>query len=867
MSEKAHKDHIVIHALPISEEFSPRVGGGSKLSPFQGNRLLHGKKLTGEYENAIKQQQNHADSGYRITFLSFPGEELPLSSLEKNSDGEPHLLSSYEEKNADSDTHLPGTTRATIYVPKKRKGYIEKKLQRYTQDAADGKNKLRNSQLVERISAIRPATVRDLWTDATEKFPADDKEHWWEVWLVDSTKTTFTCFQNFVEKYHLQTSGPYLGFSNCSVILVKATINQFEEDNNLLGVLAELRSPQDTAKFIENLTPVDQKCWVDDVLSRTTPAGKNSPTVCILDGGIQREHPLLVASLSKDAVLSARPGLPGQNWLPYPPPLAVRENAHGTEMAGLALYGDLDRAVQSNGPIKLNHRLESVRILPRQGANDPSHYASITASATKVIEESPQGNTHNRTYMMAVTSDKHDDGSVYSEGQPTSWSSAIDALSFGQSIEYQNSEEHFAILTCNPNKKIPRLFIISAGNINLQNKNYTDINPHDESDTEPIGNPAQAWNALTVGAYASDDKIPAKPIYKGYSPVSKDGDLLATSRTSVMFNGSCWPVKPDVVAPGGNYMTSPTGTLDFIPSSGILTTKPVYAGSGFFTLTKDTSAATAQVAAIAASIQAKYPQLRPETVRALIVHSAEWTEEMRKQFNENAETCLRRYGMGVPNAERALYCASNSPTLITESKIRPFWDDPKTKNHNYTSHEMNIHQLPWPEEVLESLGNSIVRLRLTLSYFIEPNPSRRGWKGRYAYPSFGLRFALQRQNETINQLRSRLNGKAPNSGNRSAKRAKEHFILSDKQEHAPGSIHSCIWEGPAIDIAHANAVAIYPTAGWWKERPQFDQSQEGVNYSLIMSLQTEATNVDLWTPIREANAIASHVVASHVEWK
>ncbi|WP_264183783.1 hypothetical protein [Bifidobacterium pseudocatenulatum] len=43
MSEKAHKDHIVIHALPISEEFSPRVGGGSKLSPFQGNRLLHGK--------------------------------------------------------------------------------------------------------------------------------------------------------------------------------------------------------------------------------------------------------------------------------------------------------------------------------------------------------------------------------------------------------------------------------------------------------------------------------------------------------------------------------------------------------------------------------------------------------------------------------------------------------------------------------------------------------------------------------------------------------------------------------------------------------------------------------------------------------
>lgn len=865
MSEKAYKDHIIVHALPSSEEFSPRVGGGNKRSPFQGNRLLHGKRLTDEYESAIEQQRNHADSGYRITFSSFPGEDLPLTSLEKNSDGGPHLLSSYKEKNEDSDVDFTGTMRATIYVPKGHKEYIEKKLQRYTQDAADKKDKLRNSQLIESISVIRTATVRDLWTDAAEEFPTDGKEHWWEVWLVDSRKTTLTCFQNFVEKNHLQTSGQYLGFSDCSVILVKATINQFEEEDNLLGILAELRSPHDTAKFIENLTPSEQRKWVDDVLSRLTLAGKNSPTVCILDGGVQREHPLLVDSLSKDAVLSARPGSSDQRWLPDPPYIAIRKNAHGTEMAGLALYGNLDQAVQSDGPVRLNHRLESVRILPIQGVNDPSHYASITASATKVIEESPQGNTHPRTYMMAVTSDKRDDDSEYSEGRPTSWSSAIDALSFGRSIEYQDNDEHFAILTRDSNKKVPRLFIISAGNIDPQNKNYDGINPHDESDTEPIGDPAQAWNALTVGAYASDDKIPSEPSYEGYSPASKYGDLLATSRTSVMFDGSCWPVKPDVVAPGGNYMTSSTGTLDFIPGSGILTTKPVYAGSGFFTLTKDTSAATAQVAAIAASIQAKYPHLRPETVRALIVHSAEWTDEMRKQFNEDAETCLRRYGMGVPSAERALYCASNSPTLIAESKISPFWDDPKTDNHNHTSHEMNIHQLPWPEEVLESLGNSIVRLRLTLSYFIEPNPSRRGWKGRYAYPSFGLRFALQRRNETINQLRSRVNGKVSNSGNRTARRAKEHFILSDKQEHAPGSIHSCIWEGPAIDIAHANAVAIYPTTGWWKERPQFDQSQEGVNYSLIMSLQTAATDVDLWTPINNANKIISPVTSS-IEW-
>lgn len=60
-------------------------------------------------------------------------------------------------------------------------------------------------------------------------------------------------------------------------------------------------------------------------------------------------------------------------------------------------------------------------------------------------------------------------------------------------------------------------------------------------------------------------------------------------------------------------------------------------------------------------------------------------------------------------------------------------------------------------------------------------------------------------------------------------------------------------------------MAIYPTTGWWKERPQFDQSQEGVNYSLIMSLQTAATDVDLWTPINNANKIISPVTSS-IEW-
>lgn len=855
MPVTTRKDHIIVHSQPDSEDFSPRRGGsGEKEYHAPENRALHGKMLTRAYERALEEQRDHADVGFRLSFSSLPDEDLPLQSLERVGTNQVQLLSSYLTSSGSEEGERK-ILHANVYIPSGRTDYIRKKLRAYTQTASDqDKDKPTNAKLVDCIGSIRSAKVRDLWTDASSEYPSnEDEKCWWEAWLVDAEEGTINCFQKFVEQNGLRTSGQYLGFADRSVILVEATARQLGRDNNLLGILAELRKPHDTARFVEGLEPYEQKEWVDDVLSRISPAGDTAPVVCILDKGVQREHPLLRDSLAEDDVLSAQPGSDDQNWSPAPPQYAQGEDMHGTEMAGLALYGDLDKAVQSSGPILLDHHLESVRILPVRGQNKPTHYADITASATSVVERRP-GIDRPRTYMMAVTSLGHE-GVDYDAGQPTSWSAAVDALSFGQSLKYDDNDQHFAVLSRRPEERCPRLFVISAGNLNIMRDDYQVDDPHNESDIEPVGNPAQSWNALTVGAYANDDKLPSEQKYDGYRPLSPVGDLLATSRTSVMFDRSKWPIKPDVVAPGGNYVAQSGGMPDFIPELGIMTTRFFSAGKGLFTVTKDTSAATAQVAAIAAQIQAKYPNLRPETVRALIVHSAEWTPEMRRQFDEDSETCLRRYGMGVPNADRALYSASNATTLIAESVIHPYWKDQRSKR--YKSREMNIHKLPWPEAALEALGDQNVRLRLTLSYFIEPNPSRRGWNGRYTYPSFGLRFALQRRNETMQQFKSRLNDKAKGQGGGSfVERDSEHFILSDKQEREPGSIRSCIWEGPAIDVAQTNAVAIMPTNGWWKERRKFDQSSVGVPYSLVMSLRTESTDVDLWTEISNLNKIA-----------
>ena len=103
------------------------------------------------------------------------------------------------------------------------------------------------------------------------------------------------------------------------------------------------------------------------------------------------------------------------------------------------------------------------------------------------------------------------------------------------------------------------------------------------------------------------------------------------SRTSVAFNPA-WPAKPDVLLEGGNVARSPNGTaFDWPYAYQRLTTKRPIPDPRLFTVTRQTSAATAQAAHLATSILADYPNLWPETVRALIVHSAEWTRSDARQ--------------------------------------------------------------------------------------------------------------------------------------------------------------------------------------------------------------------------------------------
>lgn len=848
------KPHLFPNVAPRSEPFTLSSGGGGKDPiPFDGNRRRHGTKLKHELEiafDAVDQKDSvKIDEGTYITFVSFAGLDLALSSMDPQSRGvQPELVAVTENVTENGLVQM-----ATIYIPEGKKEYFFKRLNQYVETATAKKSK--NANLVEGIQSIRRATIRELWTDPAELFPADENQsNWWEVWLRKRDGKSLSRFIEYAKVHSLATSKHYLGFGDRSIVLVRATTVQLAASFHALDDIAELRKPHDVSSLLTEISAHEQSEWVDELLARTQGADGDAPAVCILDTGVQDGHPLLEGSLHADDVHVA-----DSLWRKFP------VNGHGTEMAGLALFGDLHQAIISSDEVVLRHRLESVKLLPDSGGNEKDLYAAITARS--VDRPEIQAPRRRRVFMIAVTANRPepvtpDEEIVVSHepGKPTSWSATIDALAFGRSID--DTDPNFTYLDRDEQVE-SRLFVISAGNIRR-------IFPSDDhlsrSDLEPVEDPAQAWNGLTVGAFTNKDDMSSAPdIFGGYSPLARRGELSPTSRTSVTFDGKKWPFKPDVVAEGGNVAVSPGNDTAETPENlGVLTTRRQRPGEGFFTTTRDTSAATAQVAAIAADIMAAYPSLKAETIRALIVHSAEWTPAMWDGFNAAANKrelvgILRRYGMGVPDVTRAIHSAADALTLISEGSIHPYERD--GNNSAGKVREMNLHELPWPKSELETLGETEVRMRVTLSYFVEPNPSSRGWTGRYIYPSHGLRFAVRRPQESVETFRKRINKRARADGDvgvNLGSDSESRWFFGTNQQQSSGSLHTDIWEGPAAELASKESVAIYPVAGWWKERPHQDQSDAGVNYSLIVSIESPEVDVDLWTPV--AQQISGQIV-------
>ncbi|MBM3303101.1 MAG: S8 family serine peptidase, partial [Deltaproteobacteria bacterium] len=320
------------------------------------------------------------------------------------------------------------------------------------------------------------------------------------------------------------------------------------------------------------------------------------------------------------------------------------------------------------------------------------------------------------------------------------------------------------------------------------------------------------------------------------------------STTSSTWSPRKWPIKPEVLCEGGNVARGPGDSIDEIDDLALLSTShtPIVAQ---FVPFSATSAAAAEAARIAAQIQSLYPEAWPETIRALLVHSAQWTDTMKNCFlpDENKSSyarLLRVCGYGVPNLERALYCLANSLTLISQAELQPY----DRHGDRYVTRDMHLYNLPWPREALLNLGEVQVTMRVTLSYFVEPSPGEIGWQDRYRYPSHVLRFESNGPGESEEEFVQRVNQQARDNGERPATEGPGgKWVIGTARD--VGSIHSDIWQGSAAELASSNLIAIYPAVGWWRERSHLGRWSKRCRYSLIVSIHTPVEEVDIYTPV------------------
>lgn len=752
--------------------------------------------------------------GAFIDIQFVPNEDFPLKSLSDERSGIEVV----------TVTELgPQLAQATVFVPEGELKVLERKIQAFARNG-------RNPALVSSLESIRRAVARSFWTDSASPFPSGSGDIWWEVWLrrgIDASR-----FRRHAKIMGLHVSGRELRFPDRTVLLVRGTVAAVTRSAELLDSVAELRSaPPLDLEFI-HLDAVDENDFALDMAKRTKRAPSDAPAVCLLDTGVDFAHPLLQSGIEPKDVHTCfgtdlRDRFGDGDW-------------HGTGAAGLALFGnDLARIILASDEFRHSHHLESVKYIPSAGKNDPDLHGEITKEAVARVEGvAPE---RRRIIVTTVTADKT------TKGEPTSWSAAVDQLCSGVDDE----------------DRLRRLIVLSAGNV-LPHTGYT---YPDTNHVETIEDPAQAWNALTVGAYTERTDI-EEAGYQHYEPMAPAGDISPSSRTSLAWVGankmSPPPFKPDCVCEGGNWASEPGGTYPAVLDSltPLSTCRRDRTGTRLLSRFGATSGAAATAACFAARLQGQYPDLWPETIRALLVHSCRYSPAMEEAFRgvtrrRRAENLLRCFGWGVPDFERASFSARNEATLVIEREIQPFRIDPQDKKGK--TNEMHLHRLPWPAEVLEDLGELDVRLRVTLSYFVEPNPGKRGVTGdartvivdAARYPSFGLRFDVTTAGESPAQLLARVNA-ADGTG-----RGSSDFDEWDLgQSRTRGSIHSDVWRGSAADLADKSAVAVVPVNGWWRFRHKSHEiCERTTRYALVVSIESDAESIDVYTPIMNQIAI------------
>src|ERR1035437_5560492 len=550
------------------------------------------------------------------------------------------------------------------------------------------------------------------------------------------------------------------------------------------------------------------------------PPSEGAPAVVLLDTGIATGHPLL-----RPAILTATTA---GGVIPSP----EDTYGHGTKMAGVVLYGDLGGALE-NGSAEATHWIQSSRLMVEPGvgiASDENYekWPVLTLGAVRSAEDADPAQ-RDRVFALAITRTMQDaplDGLV-----PTLWSHSVDQIAHHEGRG--------------------RLLVVAAGNARYEQwLALAEQHPQLQL-SEKIHQPAQAANVLTVGAYTSRVTLPRSKDYEEARIVAKNAGGISPF-TSTGLVGNEGPIKPDIVMEGGTLAISgPLPDASVPPLCALTTSHRHMLGQPLGQISM-TSEATARAARLAAQVWAIEPNLRPETVRGLVVHSARWTPGMLRQYSSLSDRLLA-CGYGVPDERLARECARDRATVVIEDtmpsgtieeevKKKP----PKRPTTSITEpklrRKIKLFRLPIPETLLTD-DDTDAEVRVTLSYFSEPNKF-----GRTVFRGLDLKWDMQGPRETEDEFLQRINVlKRPKGADGRPKKTTVNKPFQweiGTQLRRRGPLQSDRWHGKMSEVVGDKLVAVIPVLGWWDQRPELRPPK--MHFSLVVSVM----GPDVYSAIR-----------------
>jgi len=662
--------------------------------------------------------------------------------------------------------------------------------------------------LVARIDTIRPATLSDLSSGKLDDTLPDDEQLWVELWTLGGMAHEHDrqgrdlSIRAFAELAGSQLTVPTYRGAERDVYLVHATGLLLKILPSLLPDVVEVQR----AAVVRPIELAEIIAEGEDDVEVAVPE-RDTAVIALHDAGIDNAHPYLKPLII--GVESVVPGVPSTSDYP---------GGHGTQMAGVAAFPNLASQIVA-GKLAATCQLISVRLLESEteAGGDPERgplWADRTVQSVQTAETLSNGRTVIHNLSIGAPNDQ--------EGLPldrTAWSVSVDQLGW--------------------NEGGGRLMVVAAGNAEpiTDRDDYPAINlgpPHHDQ-------PAQAWNAITVGGYTMLDQLSTKDASEGYaSPLAKAGQLSPHSKTR---QGGNRPIKPEIVMEAGN--TAPGGGLESPEAQGltILTTSSKWrTGGSPVRRTYRTSPAAAAASNLLAQLANAHPNLSVATLRGLLIHSSRWPTAAVKQLVK--QDLLRSFGYGVPDLTKVMSSASNRPVLVYEGNLVPSPRAAKGKRIR----EADFIKIPFP---LDQFGEIEARLAVTLSYFIEPTES----SVRRTYAGGRLRWDMQGPAETSEGFRVRIN----------------RLLREPGTDIGPGSYdwrvginargRGCIQHDWTLTSASGltgdRLLAVSPVIGWWEDSTA--TADRAIAYSLIVSIDFGDVDVDVHNLVSAALVDATSV--------